>query len=158
MHDIITEIDCHISRIGDRPGLCLHYAKEAIAILTRHGYRAVIQAGSLQWPCLCPEDDDGIVATHFAYMWDPTSPINTFSLALGNLPEMHCWVGLLDQQEIVDFSVRHLKEAAAIRGVRWTAEDPPSHLWCPVDKIPDDVRYIPDMKASIFAHMLLESL
>lgn len=158
MQELITEIEQAISNLDDRPGLCLYYAKETMAVLTRHGRKAVIQAGSLQWPCLRPEDDDGVISTHFAYMWSPGDPISLLSMVAGNLPEIHCWVGLLEEQEIVDFSTRHLKRAAAAHGVRWTAADPPSYLWCPVSKIPGDVRYIPNREASLYASMILERL
>ena len=154
MDEIISEINEAISRIGDRPGLCLYYAKETIAILRRHGLQAVIQAGSFQWPCL--REDDGVSYTHFAYMWNPTNPINVLAMARGVLPEIHCWVGLVDRQEIVDFSIRHLKAAAAKQGVNWTANDPPAYLWCGVNNIPDGVVYEPDMRASILAAMLME--
>ncbi|MFA5766515.1 MAG: hypothetical protein WC919_01150 [Candidatus Paceibacterota bacterium] len=158
MRELALEIEQAISGLGDRPGLCLYYAKETIAVFARHGYKAVIQAGSLQWPCLCPEDDDGVISTHFAYMWSPGDFTSAFSVALGNLPEMHCWVGLLEEQEIVDFSIRHLKTAAAIHGVKWTAADPPPYFWCHVNEIPDDVRYIPNREASIYASIILERL
>ena len=36
-------------------------------------------------------------------------PESAMSVAMGNLPEMHVWVGIVDQQEIVDFTTRHLK-------------------------------------------------
>jgi hypothetical protein len=71
---------------------------------------------------------------------------------------MHCWVGLLKEQEIVDFSVRHLKMAATASGVNWTAPNPPLYLWCSVNDIPDDVRYIPNREASIYASIILERL
>jgi len=156
--ELVAEIEQNISNLDDRPGLCLYYAKETIAVLARHGYKAIIQAGSLQWPCLRLEDDDGIISTHFAYMWTPGDAASALSVALGNLPEIHCWVGLLEEQEIVDFSVRYLKKAADMHGVKWTAADPPPYLWCPVNKIPDDVRYTPNREASIYASILLERL
>jgi hypothetical protein len=158
MRELVAEIEQAVSNIGDSPGLCLYYAKETIAVLARHGRKAVIQAGSLQWPCLRPGDDDGVVSTHFAYMWSPNNITSAFSVALGNLPEMHCWVGLLEEQEIVDFSVRHLKTAAAALGVSWTAANPPPYLWCSVGDIPDDIWYIPNREASLYAHILLSRL
>lgn len=158
MRELIAEIEQAVSNLGNRSGLCLYYAKETMAILTRHGFKAVIQAGSLQWPCLRPEDDDGAISTHFAYMWSPCDIASAFAVALGNLPEMHCWVGLLKEQEIVDFSIKHLKTAAAMHGVKWTAADPPPYLWCSVNAIPDDVRYTPNREASIYASILLERI
>ena len=158
MKELVAEIEQAISKLDNRPGLCLYYAKETMAVLRSHGYTAVIQAGSLQWPCLRPEDDDGVISTHFAYMWSPGDLSSAFSVALGNLPEIHCWVGLVKEQEIVDFSVRHLKKAAAIVGVKWTAADPPQYLWCAAQNIPGDVRYIPDREASIYASIIMERI
>jgi hypothetical protein len=158
VRELIAEIEQAVSKLDDRPGLCLYYARETIMVLSRHGYKAVVQAGSLQWPCLRPEDDDGIISTHFAYMWSPGDPASAFSVALGNLPEIHCWVGLVNEQEIVDFSVRYLKRAAATHKVKWTAADPPQYLWCAANEIPDDVRYIPNREASIYASILMERL
>ena len=94
---IIAEIERQIARLEDRPGLCLYYAHHTAAVLWRHGLPAVIQAGSLQWPRVRREEDDGQIDTHFAYMWTPTSPESALSVALGNLPEMHVWVGILGQ-------------------------------------------------------------
>ncbi|MEN6458227.1 MAG: hypothetical protein ABFC63_04800 [Thermoguttaceae bacterium] len=69
-----------------------------------------------------------------------SGPANAMSVALGNLPEMHVWVGIVDRQEIVDFTTRHLKKAAAALGP-WTAADPPRYLWCPTNQTPDWVVY-----------------
>ena len=49
---IIVEIERAIAKLEDRPGLCLYYAHHTARILYQHGYKAVIQAGSLQWPRL----------------------------------------------------------------------------------------------------------
>ena len=135
---IIVEIERRIATLDRRHGLCLHYTKQTLAVLHEQGLRAVLQAGSLQWPLVRPEDDDGVSSTHFAYMWSPTTPQSNLAVAMGNLPEMHCWVGLLDTQEIVDFSVRHLKEAARHHGLKWTAADPPQYLW--TRELPDWVK------------------
>ena len=68
---IIAEIERQINRLDNRPGLCLFYAHHTAAVLWRHGQRAVIQAGSLQWPRVRREEDDGVINTHFAYEWTP---------------------------------------------------------------------------------------
>ena len=39
---------------------------------------------------------------------DATLAGKHLSVALGQLPEMHVWVGIIDSQELVDFSTRHL--------------------------------------------------
>ena len=122
---IVAEIEREVARMGDRPGLCLFYAHAAASVLWRHRLPAVIQAGSLQWPRVLRSEDDGVMNTHFAYEWTPGAYDKRLSVAMGNLPEMHVWVGLLDTQEIVDFTTRHLALAAARQGMAWTAPDRP---------------------------------
>jgi len=154
----ILKIERAIAQLEDRPGLCLHYAHYTAKIIWEQGYRAVIQGGSLQWPRLRPEDDDGVVNTHFAYVWDYDSQASRLARAMGNLPELHVWVGILDTQEIVDFSVRHLPRAAMERQMFWTAPPPPQHLWCPANALPEGVVYQPFKDASIYAGALLKQI
>jgi len=156
--NIISEIERRVSKLENRHGLCLYYAHHAASVLHRHGYQAVIQAGSLQWPRIRKTEDDGFTNTHFAYEWSPQEPASALSVAFGNLPEMHVWVGIVDTQEIVDFAVRHLKEAAAELGMSWTAPNPPRYLWCPAKQPPDWVLYRPNRDASIYACVLLKRL
>ena len=155
---IISEIERHVSRLDNRPGLCLYYAHHTAATLRKHGHQAVIQAGSLQWPRIRQEEDDGVMNTHFAYEWSPRDPASAMSVALGNLPEMHVWVGIVDRQEIVDFTTRYLKTAATALGMAWTAADPPNYLWCPANQTPDWVVYRPNRDASMYACVLLKRL
>lgn len=54
--------------------LCLYYANHTCATLWKHGHQAVIQVGSLQWPRVRHEEDDGQMNTHFAYEWSPCDP------------------------------------------------------------------------------------
>jgi hypothetical protein len=152
----ILKIERAIAQLPDRPGQCLHYTHQTAKILTECGYKAVIQAGSLQWPRLRPEEDDGQVMTHFAYMWDFDSPESKLARACGQLPEMHIWVGLLDSQEIVDFSVRHLPMAALERELFWTAPVPPRALW--TRELPAGVVYTPCAEASVYAGALLKQI
>jgi hypothetical protein len=79
-------------------------------------------------------------------------------VAFGNLPEMHCWVGIVDSQEIVDFTTRHLKAACAAVGMEWSAAAPPRYLWCKAKEPPDWVVYRPNREASIYACVLLKRL
>jgi hypothetical protein len=155
---IIAAVERRLSRLADRPGLCLYYAHHTAAVLTQHGLPAVIQAGSLQWPRIRPEEDDGVIDTHFAYEWTPCASASALSVALGNLPEMHVWVGILNTQEIVDFTIRHLRAAAEARGMVWTAADPPPYLWCPANQTPAWVVYRPNREASVYACLLLKRL
>ena len=155
---IIAEIERALSQLDDRPGLCLWYAHHVAQVLWRHHYPVTIQSGSLQWPRLKREEDDGKIDTHFSYMFSPGTPESQLSMALGNLPEMHVWVGILNTQELVDFSTRHLKAAAQARGMAWTADPPPRYLWCPANQLPDWVVYTPSRQATIYACTLLKRL
>ncbi len=155
---MIAEIERQVSRLEKRPGLCLYYAHHTAAVLWHHGVPAVIQAGSLQWPRVRREEDDGEINTHFAYMWTPGSVESALSAAMGNLPELHVWVGILDSQEIVDFTTRHLVSAALERHMIWTARRPPPYLWCPANSLPDWVVYTPNRDASIYACTVLTQL
>jgi hypothetical protein len=155
---IVAEIERQVSKLNDQPGLCLYYAHHTASVLWRHCLPAVIQAGSLQWPRVRRDEDDGRIDTHFAYMWSPGAADSALSVALGNLPEMHVWIGLLESQEIVDFTTRHLRRAAEDRGLAWSAADPPRYLWCPADAMPDWVVYRPDRDASIYACTILQRL
>ena len=107
---IVAEIERNITKWGARPGLCLYYAHETITVLRKFHYQAVIQAGSMQWPRVRRSEDDGKINTHFAYMWSPHTAASALSVAMRNLPEMHVWVGIMNRQEIVDFTMTTLED------------------------------------------------
>lgn len=93
----MAAIENLVSRLPDQPGLCLHYAHHTASVLKHCGFRPAIQAGSLQWPRIRPEEDDGEISTHFAYMWSPQTSESMLSVTMGNLPEMHVcvsWPGM----------------------------------------------------------------
>lgn len=147
--EIVDTIEQKLFSLPNREGLCLYYAGTVMETLQSYGYKALIQGGSLLWPRIKPEEDDGVMDTHFSYMWSPETLESQIAMSLGALPEMHVWVGLIDTQEIVDFSTRHLKEAATNRGHKWIANDPPSYFWG--NQLPDWVRYRPNVEASLLA-------
>lgn len=154
---IIDRIESLIIHLlpGNAWGCCLHYAHAAATALWEAGERPVIQAGSLQWPALAREDDDGISPTHFSYLWDPSHHLSRHARANGLLPEMHVWVGLVDHQELIDFSTRDLRRHAGLTPIRWTEPEPPAYLWCQVASIPDRVIYDLNRDATILASQLL---
>jgi hypothetical protein len=153
---MVAEIEKRIGRLPNEPGQCLYIAHHAVSVLQKHGQYAVIQAGSLQWPRLRPEDDDGVVDTHFSYMWSPLTPASVVAMEAGQLPEMHVWAGLPDEQIIVDFSTRHLPTAAARLGMAWTAAEPPQYLWCSARAVPAAVVYRPNREATLLACRILK--
>ncbi len=130
--------------------------------------RVLIQAGSASWPRLAPHLDDGVSNTHFGYEFDASTPL--VSLArLGvstatrigdslnySLPEMHCWLGIVETQEVIDFTTGLWPEACYYRiGEPWLAERPPEYLWTLGERLPSGVRYQADHEAIELAILLL---
>ncbi len=105
----------------------------------------------MSWPILPPERDDGRQPTHFTYEWSPWRPKSQAALKLGRLPEIHLWIGLPDQNELVDFSTQWLPQQAAQQGLTWRTEPPPDFLWCGPFDLPAGVVYQPEMEAIQFA-------
>lgn len=142
-------------------GACLYWADSTVKILRKYGYNAQLQAGSLQWSCRNNNwIDDGVSHTHFSYMWDKNVArqfLRNGLLSVGILPEMHCWAGIIDTNEIVDLSTRHLiQQYEKTMREEWQAPTPPLYLWADKDTILDGVRYIPDVEAIYFALMVLK--
>ena len=68
-------------------------------------------------------------------------------MKLGLLPEIHVWVGLPDQNELLDFATKFLPEQAAKEGLAWRTPPPPDFLWCGPSELPEGVLYKPDLDA-----------
>lgn len=130
-------------------GLCLHWTHCACCVLRQSGYRAILQAGSMNWPINrnAPEPQP----THFSYEWEPDNFDSALRIAQGALPECHVWAALPDRNEIVDFSTGFFKGVASKRhGLTWLDADPPEYLWCPANALPEGVRYRPSLQAIRF--------
>ena len=132
---------------GGQGGSCLYWSLTLMGVLLQHGYRALIQAGSMSWPIVPPGEDDGKSPTHFSYEWSPWREESQAALTLGLLPEIHVWVGLPDQNELLDFSTKSLPEQAAKDGLIWRTAPPPDFLWCGPSELPDGVIYKPHLGA-----------
>ena len=78
-------------------GACLYWTLTGLGILHSLGYRGILQAGSMSWPIIPPNLDDGQQPTHFAYEWSPWRPESQAALKLVMLPEIHLWIGLPDE-------------------------------------------------------------
>ena len=132
-------------------GSCLYWTLTGLGILNSLGFRALLQAGSMSWPILPPDQDDGHQPTHFSYEWSPWRPESQAALQLGLLPEIHIWIGLPDQNELVDFSTKWFPQQAAQEGLVWRTEPPPDFLWCGPSELPAGVIYQPALEAIQFA-------
>ena len=130
---------------------CLGLATAGIITLRAEGIQAVMQAGTMNWKMVADELDDGTSPTHFTYEWSPDAPASKRSVAMGNLPEMHCWIGVVSSQELIDFSTHGLVARAREAGFVWRAPEPPPFLWCAVNEQPDYVRYAANMIATQYA-------
>ena len=145
--------------VPDNPaGNCLYITHAVATVLHNEGLRPIIQAGSLQWPIIPRDEDDGVSNSHFAYMWDPMHPRSIAARAVGMLPEMHVWLGLLDPPTLIDFSTRDLRVLAEASGLIWRSGDPPEFLWATEEEMPDWVVYTPNRDATLYACMILKSL
>ena len=101
----------------------------------------------MSWPIVPPGQDDGKAATHFSYEWSPWREESQAALKLGLLPEIHVWVGLPDQNELLDFATKFLPEQAAKEGLVWCTRYPPDFVWCGPSELPKGVLYKPDLNA-----------
>jgi hypothetical protein len=125
---------------------CFYWAVLTAAVLKDKGIDIRIQAGSLQWPRV--KHDDGKIATHFSYMWEPESPATIEAILENRFPELHVWVALPERRELVDVTTRYLKQQCEERaGMKWLAPKPPDFLWCSFDRMPKGVIYKPELSA-----------
>lgn len=151
---IVNEVRSRIDELGCTipEKACLYWAKLTVKVLKEHGIRGVLQAGSLSWPIIRPEEDDGKCSTHFSYMWEPYTAITIQRIREDVLPEMHVWVGIPATGELVDITTRYLKQQCQeTAGLPWRGDEPPDYLWDKAPQIPDKVFYEVDNKATLLA-------
>jgi len=163
---IYEEVDAHITEkfgVGFKTSgqCCLYWMMLGINyILANTGLRAIPQAGSVSWPIVAPELDDGVCATHFSMMWNTpreeaigigAAEVSESAVAL---PEMHCWIAIPETGEIVDFSTLYLPRIAEKCGFQWRAPLPPRYLWTKARKLPERVFYEPNLSATKLAIQL----
>lgn len=145
-------------------GMCLQHAAygwEALRDYLPHDARIILQGGSATWPRLRPEDDDGVIGTHFGYEWSD-GPATSIAILTGNFSavECHFWLGVLQPgspDQLVDFTTWGLPTQARITaGLDWPGITPPPYLWS--HKLPDGWGYRAARGAVEFGyHALLSS-
>ena len=127
---------------------CLYWAQAAVDVLTRHGVRALIQAGSCSWPRLSLAQDDGVSPTHLSYVWEPDSITTRFQIGMGGMPEMHVWAAVPHTGEIVDLTTGFWPaNCRRVLGTDWPGAKPPDYFWGTADELPPRVLYKPDKLA-----------
>ncbi len=151
--DVVAEIRREFFAHFDGPDptmACLYWSFYACRVLERRGERAVIQAGSLEYPM--GGLDDGVSATHFSYLWEPDSAETRRRIAADAMPELHVWVGLPESGEILDVTTCFLQAQARRLGLLWRGPAPPPFLWERADQLPGrGVIYIPERRAIAWA-------
>jgi hypothetical protein len=138
-----------------RGGMCLLWASVAQHVLNARGYKAIVQAGTLYWRIMPPEQDDGVCMTHFSYEWSPEEMNSMLNMAGGGIPEMHAWVAFLDEGgwNIADLTTGWLKSEATDRfGYPWRTADPPDYI---LGKPPEGASYVPVRDAVRYALTVL---
>lgn len=130
--------------------LCFYYSAFGIEALREAGLRAVLQAGTASWPRIRPDQDDGVVMTHFSYLWSPNEIQSRLAVAQGAMPEMHVWIALPDTGELVDFTTAFWPtQAKLLTGMDWPGDQPPTYFWG--KELPKGVQYKPVRDAVTFA-------
>jgi hypothetical protein len=155
---LLEQIQRESRHLNGKSGACLYYAHVAMSVFHEAGVKACLQAGDLNWPIMPQEKDDGVSPTHFSFVWSPDTLSSRTAVALGALPEIHVWVGLVDTQEIVDFSTGHLREIAEECGLVWATPDPPDYVWADAEHMPEGVLYKPNLDATLYAGRTLFKL
>lgn len=155
VYEAVVELTKEVPGMAESTGGCVYYAMFTVEVLRKRGIFAVPQAGSAGWPRIRPEEDDGVMATHFSYMWTPNEPRSIAALMSGNLPEMHAWAVIpavpLDQTEVVDMAAGLFPvQAKTLCGYEWPGPKPPKYLWARAKEKPPGVLYNADPEACRF--------
>ena len=136
-------------------GGCLYWMWYGLRVMQESGLRAVAQCGTAAWNMVPPHLDDGISPTTMMFQWEGEDNAERRQMPDAPdqypLPEMHCWIGLPDTNEIVDFSTGGIGKMAAGFGFEWTAEPLPSYLWSKCEDLPYGCIYRPDKDATVCA-------
>lgn len=160
--DLADRVTIALAPKVDPSGACLYAALGVMAAAHVHGRRLVLQAGTAEWPRLRPDQDDGRAdtPTHFGYVWDPDAPLTrawvagirpmTDDAQAVVLPEVHCWAGDPERQELVDpTSGRFPEQCRRLVGLDWPGDRPLRRTWLPVAEVHRlGAVYVPDERAT----------
>lgn len=129
-------------------GRCLYNSITGFLLLQAEGLNVQIHAGSMSWPIIDLDKDDGVSPTHFSFMWSPDDAASVIAMIEGRMPEMHVWLWLPDTKEIVDFTTHEIVERAkTTANLEWTVTLPPPFVWLKFNELPKGVAYSPNVDA-----------
>jgi hypothetical protein len=134
---------------------CLYWAECGLVTLFEAGLYPQPQAGTMQWPCVPAEEDDGICNSHFGFQWDPESEVSRNQVRRSLLPEIHIWLALAETHEIVDFSIGNLHKTCERQqpAIKWRTPVPPPFVW---GAPPDRVVYHATVEAVRFLYVFVQ--
>jgi hypothetical protein len=138
-------------------GSCLYWAGVALSYFDSIGETALLQAGSASWARISREKDDGVVNTHFSYMFE-ISKTTLKKILAGEMPEMHVWVAITNPQQIIDLTTLYVPtQCKKLTGMDWFCQTPPEFVWTEKDEIDGYyLNYVPDMTAIQLAVSMLK--
>lgn len=138
---------------------CFFYGVKTVLVLRQAGVRVILQAGSCQWPRIRPDQDDGVCATHFGYVWSPREEPSRRAMRLGVMMEMHVWAADPEANEIIDFTSGFFPEQAkSIGGFDWPGDPPPPFFWGGPNIMPPGAHYEANIDAIKYAFLLAAKL
>lgn len=140
--------------VKDLVGGCIYLSAATIFYMARvYGNRSIyLQAGSASFPRIRPEQDDGVMPTHFSYVFDLKYEKTIQMLLAGNLPEMHAWCYDARSKCFIDLSVGFQQEACKrMTGMDWPGDPLPDFVWHKVEEMPKGIYYRPDVSAVLIA-------
>jgi len=146
-------------------GRCLDLAWWTCVVLGKAGYDVCFQAGSASWP-LRPDWNRAEGITHVGFEWNAKSAGVFMSQMLGDadpdaipLPEIHCWAGIAQTQEVIDLSTCFLPDICNnMNGHRY---DMPviDYIWENGRELADrGIVYRVDRDATLFAFSLMQTI
>lgn len=140
-----------------RLGRCLYASLSALFILKKEYPDVIVQAGSMSWPIIPPELDDGVSPTHFSYEWSSSHPDTLMAILQNRMPEMHVWLVIPSTEEIIDMTTYELPTMAEEKAkLKWQSARPPDYLWVNFNAIPSNVIYRANRDAIVLAMNYME--
>lgn len=129
---------------------CLYLSMCVIRVAHKYGIRLALQAGTCSWRRVPEELDDGVMGTHFSYVWEPDSMATRIAILENRLPELHVWAGDPATQELIDLTSGSFPaQCKELAGEEWLTPTPPDYIWMHSSKVP--AYYRPFMDATILA-------
>lgn len=160
---LVKKIRNHFAEnyLGDLPeAACLHWTKSTVEVLSAElDDRVILQAGTAMFRRIPPHLDDGVVSTHFSYVWSADSLLSKSMIMMNAMPEMHVWAAMPDKEIVIDMTCGLQKEQAALRSMEWLDDTTPDVIWGNPKEVFKDhgIVYEPSLDASVLAQIMLQN-